>query len=319
MPRYDVTAIGEGGLRLSVSAGDQLERARTLDVQIAGTEANVLCALSSLGWSTAWFSALPDSPLGRRVETEYRSYGVDLSGVRRVPDGQIGTYFVEYGTAPRPTQVYYQRAETAFSKITTADIDWARLLDTRLVHITGLTAALSQPVRDVLNELASRAEAAGIPFSFDVNFRHNLSAPEAARSVMLDFMRAAEITFCRAQDAELLFGITGDSTERVHRLQALADCQHVVMTLGADGFIALLDGHLMERPAIRVDVIDRLGAGDAFAAGFLHGWLSGDIDRAAVSGPTLAALALSQRGEQVAITANELQHLIDNPGHNLRR
>src|SRR5690606_15757731 len=107
MTRFDATAIGEGGIRLSVPAGDRLERAASFDVNIAATEGNVLAGLSSLGWKASWVSALPRTPMARRVEHQFRAYGIDLSGVVHRDEGRLGTYYVEYGAAPRPTQVYF--------------------------------------------------------------------------------------------------------------------------------------------------------------------------------------------------------------------
>lgn len=102
MTRWHVTGLGEGGLRLSASAGELLERADRLDVAIAGAEANVLSSLARLDWNTAWASVLPASPMARRVERELRANGVSLELVSHVADGRLGIYFVEYGSAPRP-------------------------------------------------------------------------------------------------------------------------------------------------------------------------------------------------------------------------
>lgn len=306
MTRYDITAIGEGGLRLSVPSGTRLQRTESLDVAIAGTEANVLSGLSSLGWRSGWFSALPKTPAARRVECQLLSYGVVLDGVRWTEDGRLGTYYVEYGTKPRPTKVHFDRADTAFTRMNVDDVDWDALLDTRLLHLTGITAALSPTVLEILEEATRRASDAGIPLAFDVNYRANLWSPERAADVLRPFIEQAEILFVRSEDLHVLFGCSRDPEEALEFARTLTSAKYIAMTCGDLGVRALLDGQPAQSAARPVQIVDRLGAGDGFAAGFLHAWLDNDIDAATESGTAMAALALAQWGEQVATTREEL-------------
>ena len=124
-------------LRLSVPAGRRLDDTRLLDLELAGAESNVSVALARLGWRTGWVSRMPDHALGNAILRALRSDGVDVSAVKCVPDEQLGTYFIEYATPPRSTQVIYDRADSAASHMTTADIDWDYLLDTRVLHLDG--------------------------------------------------------------------------------------------------------------------------------------------------------------------------------------
>lgn len=319
MTRYDITAIGEGGLRLSVPSGARLERAAALDVHVAGTEANVLSGLASLGWRSGWVTALPTTPTARRVEYQLRSYGVDLEGVVRTDTGRLGTYYVEYGAAPRPTQVYFDRADTAFTRMTVADVDWDLLLDTRVVHLTGITAALSPSVLAILTEVLDRAEAAGVPVSFDVNYRANLWAPEVAADVLRPFVERAEILFVRADDLSRLYGFGPEPEEALDQVLGMTHARHVALTCGDLGVLASLDGERVKASARPVDIVDRLGAGDGFAAGFLHAWLGGNVAEAAEHGVVMAALALSQVGEQVVTTPEELAATLLDSASRLRR
>lgn len=319
MTRYDVTSVGEGGLRLSVPAGERMERARRLDVQVAGTEGNVLSGLSALGWRTGWFTSLPDSALGRRVEEQYRSLGVDTSGVRRVRGARVGTYFVEYGSAPRATHVTFDRKDTAFSLMTTEDVEWNALLDTRLVHLSGLTAALSPSALEILRELRVRASSAGIPVSFDVNYRRNLWSAEDSGNILLPLVEGVEILFCSREDARLLFNVTGEPEECARALCTQTGARHVIVSCGGDGFVGVLDGRAVRRAALPVTVVDRLGAGDGLAAGFLHGWLAKDLELGVEAAVAMAALALAQWGEQVATTARELESVIADPARDVDR
>lgn len=319
MATFDCTAIGEGGVRLSVPAGQRMEQADHVDVAIAGTEANVLCTLSSLGWKTSWFSGLAqDSPIARRVEYQLRSFGVDLSGVHH-GEGRTGTYWAEYSVPPRATSVFFDRRDTAFSRLTVADIDWDKLLDTRLLHLTGLSAALSPTVLEVLQEAMRRAEAAGVPVSFDVNYRTHLWTPEVAAPVLRPFIEQAEIVFCRADDVRLILDGPADIEGCLHRVAEVSRASCVVTSCGADGALALIDGQLRRQPAAPVGIVDRLGAGDGLAAGFLHSWLLNDKDNALRYGTAVAGLALSQYGEQIVTTRNELEGIVADPTVSLRR
>lgn len=319
MTRFDVTAIGEGGLRLSVPSGIRLERTASLDVNVAGAEANVLSGLASLGWKTGWISALPETPLARRVECQLRSYGVDLAGVHHAPGGRLGTYYVEYGPAPRPTQVHFDRADTAFTRMTTADVDWDLLLDTRIIHMTGITAALSPTVMEILTETLDRAEAARVPVSFDVNYRANLWTPTEATRALQPFIERAEILFVRQEDLQTLYGYDEDPSKALEAALSLTKARHVVMSRGEQGVSASLDGRRVTVPALPVDIVDRLGAGDGLAAGFLHAWLDGHVEVAAEHGAAMAALALAQMGEQVITNREELAAVMLGSASRLRR
>lgn len=315
MSTFDVTSIGEGGLRLSVPVGTRLESAAALDVQVVGTEANVVCNLRRLGWRTAWASALPDTPLGRRVATGLRSHGVDLSAVRWESEGRVGTYFVEYGSAPRATQVHFDRKDTVFSNLRSGDVDWDHVLDTRLLHLSGLTAALSDATAELVSEALSRAKSRGVAVSFDVNHRSTLWSPSEAEVALRPLVKDVELLFCSRRDAERVFGCDGPLEQVVKQVAEISPAATVVVS-DAEADLGCWDGTAYRTAAPHpVQVIDRLGAGDALASGVIHGWLDGDIQAGLRAGVGMSALALSQWGEQVITTATELGDLgRDNPG-----
>jgi len=317
--RFDVTAIGEGGLRLSVPAGDRLETTTALRAHVVGTEANVLSSLARLGWRTAWVSAVPDNPLGRRVENELTSHGVALDHVVRIPGARLGTYFVEYGAAPRPTRVHFDRANTAFTQLSPEMIDWDRVLDTRLIHLTGLTVPLSDSVRKVVDEAFTRANKKGVPVSFDVNFRALLWNCEDAASALRTYIERADILFCPHGDAKALLGFGPTAAEALDALCEISSAECIVMSAGEQGIIGRVGGRRVSAPAYPVDIVDRLGAGDGLAAGFLHAWLDHDLDNAAGLATAMAALALAQHGEQVVTNREELADIMANPTTQLNR
>ncbi len=319
MPRFDLTTIGEGQLRYSVPQGQRLELADRLEVHAAGTEANVAGLLARLGWKCGWVSGLPASPLGRRVASEFRLSGLDLSAVIWSETGRLATYYVEYAVPPRATQVCYDRANSVFTNLQPGQIDWDYLLDTRLLHISGLTVPLSPSINAIILEAIARAKAAGVPVSFDLNYRRRIWAPEQARQALLPILRDVAILFCGRSDAQQVFGIEGQPEEIVRQLGELTGAGHIVTSLSSDGLIGWDRQAFYRQPARDVVVLDRIGAGDAMVAGVLHGWLQGDFARGIRYGALTAALALSQYGDQVITTPEELESLLESSSPDIFR
>lgn len=318
-PRFHVTTLGEGQLRLSVPNGVRLEDARNFEVHVSGTEANVTGLLARLGWSCGWVSRLPNSPLGARVRNEYQRTGLDLSAVRLLDDTRLATYYVENAVPPRSTQVYYDRANTCFSTMRTEDVDWDYLLDSRVLHLSGLSLGLSASVRELMLEAIKRAKTAGIKVSFDVNYRAKMWSAAAAALALKPVLEQVDILFCGQRDASRLFGLQGSPGEIMADLRDLTSAQHIVMTLGNEGLVAW-DGKTHHRVAAReVTVLDRIGAGDACVGGVLHGYLQGDFEKGLRYGVACAALALSQYGDQTITNVQELERLLEGCGHDIER
>ncbi len=310
MPTYDMTTFGETMLRLSVPAGRRLECAATLDVHLGGAESNVATLLARLGRPTAWSGALPESPLGRLVAAALRSAGVDVGNIHWHPTARMGTYYVEFSAPPRPIQVLYDRAHSAAAQMMADDLAWDTLLDTRLLHLTGITPALAPGCLAAVTAARQRAGEAGIPVSFDVNFRSKLWSPTAAAAALSPLLDGVALLFCGRGDAELLFGLRGEPVEIVAQLAERFRAQTVIMSVGDAGVLAWQDGRLWQSAALPVQILDRLGAGDALAAGVIDGWLRGDLAYGVQLGAVLAALALSQEGDMVVTTRQEAEGLM---------
>lgn len=305
-PRFDVTALGEMLLRFSVPSGKRLETATSLDVYPAGAEANVVTLLSRLERRTCWMGALPDNPLGRLAASTLRVAGVDTGGVVWKADGRMGTYYVEFGEPPRGIQVTYDRAHSCAAQLRVEEIDWDSLLDTRLVHLTGITPALSASCHEMMIEAVRHAKERRVPVSFDVNYRQKLWPETDAAQILLPLMQDVELLFCSQADAARLFKCTGTMHEIAQRMLELSNARYAVMTFAEQGAL-LWNGKAWEHEAARpTQIIDRLGAGDAFAAGVIHGWLDGDLSAGLRYGVTLAALALGQFGDMVVTNKAEL-------------
>ncbi|MEM7333946.1 MAG: sugar kinase [Chloroflexota bacterium] len=311
MARFDVTTIGEGQLRYCVQAGNRLETANQLDVYPTGTEANVVSLLSRLGWKTGWFSALPNSPLGRRFASSLRPAGVDLTAVRWQDNARIATYYVEYAKPPRSTQVYYDRANTAFTNMTIDDVDWEYLLNTRLLHISGLTLPLSDSINEILHTAVSKAKARNIPVSFDMNYRSRIWTPEEAVTAVEPIIKQVNILFFARGDIEIMYGKQENNECLFKLMTEKTDAKNIIISLSGDGLLGFDQQSYYQEPAREVEIIDRIGAGDAMVAGVLHGYLQGNFPKGLRYGTLTGALALSQWGDQLITTAEELDSMVN--------
>ncbi len=308
-PRFDITTLGEMLLRLSVPAGERLEKTMHLDVYPAGAEANVANLLARLDQRTCWMGALPKNPLGRMAAHALREAGVNMEGVLWREDGRIGTYYVEFGAPPRGIQVTYDRANSCITQLHPDDIDWELLLDTHLLHLTGITPALSPSCWEIINEALLRAKKRAVPVSFDVNYRQKLWTESKAEEILSPFLQQAEIVFCSERDARRIFHCSGSREEIAQGMLARSQARIVVITFGEQGAM-LWDGiKWHSESAVPTQIIDRLGAGDALAAGVIYGWRKGDLRAGLRYGVTLAALALSQRGDMVITNEAEMLSL----------
>lgn len=309
VPSFDVTAFGETMLRLSVPPGHRLTKMRQLEVHAGGAETNVLGALSALGRTCGWVSALPEDDLGGFVLRELAAARIDSSAVI-LKKGRVGTYYVEFAAAPRATHVIYDRLDAAVSTLTPADINWRYLFDTRVLHLTGITAALSRGCYEIVREACERAKDRGVKASFDVNYRSKLWSAETAREKLTPILKRVDILVCGEGDAGAVFGISGSPAAVLEQLHDLSGAAHVVLTRSDEGSAALVGGELVQISAGAAETIDRLGAGDAFTAGVIDGFLDGDIFEGMKRGTVLAALALSQHGDMVSTTRSELEGLL---------
>jgi 2-dehydro-3-deoxygluconokinase len=321
-PRHDLVGLGEVMLRLAARPPQRLEQAQELDVQIGGTEANVAAACARLGLRTAVISALPsEHAWGDRTVRELMGHGVDCRGVLRRPGQRMGLYFIEYGMAPRPVRVLYDRRDSAFSRLMADDVDWALVRSARLVHLTGVTAALGDNLRDIVRRAIDEAVSAGVPVSFDVNYRSRLWSPKEARDFLAEILPRLGYLFIGSDDAATVFELEGPPERVLDGLRRLAPSATVALTLGEAGS-AVLTAQGVCRPSklYTVSVVDRVGAGDAFAAGFLWATLIGRTPQQAVDAATaLAALKCTVWGDLPVVSRVELEELLATDSTEIRR
>ena len=317
--RFDLTTIGEGSIRLSVPAGYRLNSAKSFDIGIAGAEANVAGGLARLGWNSGWISSLPKTPVGERIRNEYYDNGINVEKIHWSDTGRVATSYVEYAVPPRSSKVIYDRKNSCFANMEVADVDWDYFLNTRLIHLTGISIPLSKNTRMMIETAAKKAKEKEIPISFDVNYRSNLWTAEEAFKDIAPIVQGIELLFCSKADAIKVFHCSGSDEEIIYQLKEKTLAKNIVVSLSSEGVIALHGNELHRIPVTHVTIVDRIGAGDGLATGVIHGWLQGDFVKGLQYGSVTAALALSQYGEIINTNKNELEMLLQNRGKDIIR
>ena len=305
---YDLVTLGEVLLRLAIPSPTRFETARQLDLQLGGAEANVAAACARLGLSTAWVSALPANPWGERIRRELTGHGVDCGHVRMTEGARIGVYFLEYGVPPRPVRVLYDRRDSAFARLTASQVDWDPVRHARMVHLTGITPALGEAPRSLLER--ALAEAATV--SFDVNYRATLWSPPEARAFLEPVLTGVRYLFIGQGEAQTLFGFAGSPEQTLDGLARLAPKATISLQRGEEGS-TVLDGGRLIRPSRRpvVQVVDPIGAGDAYAAGFLWATLRGrGLQEAVDAGTAVAALKCSTWGDIALVSPQDVADVL---------
>jgi len=317
---YDLVTVGEAMLRLWVPAGERLEDAHSFNVTVAGAEANVAIAVARAGLSAAWLSRLPDSPLGRRAARDLAGHGVDVSRVVWDSSARMGTYFVELSVPPRPVSVVYDRAESAASMLTPDDIAWDVVESARVVHLTGITPAISATARLTVRDVARRAIDAGVVVTFDVNFRRHLWSASEASTVIGELCDIASVVIVTTEDARDLFDIEGSAPVVAAAVRRMTRSLAVVVTDGAAGAAWDAENDTGSAPGHEAGTIDRIGAGDAFAAGVIIGLLTDDIGKGVETGLAMAALKLGIFGDQLVASRTEVAAVVHGgPERSVRR
>ena len=309
-------AFGEVMLRLSPPGRELLLQTPRLDVWVAGAEANVVTQLARLGHHVGMATVVPDNDLGRAAVATLRGHGVDTASIR-LGGERMGLYFVTSGAGMRATEVIYDRAWSAFAQAPVDTWDWDRLLDgVDRLHLSGITPALGPVPAQSAIAGAKAAQARGLPISFDGNWRGKLwdrwdSDP---RAILTELVGRADLLFGNHRDIALLLGrdFSGDGEDRRRHaaeaafvafpnLQTIASTARTVEHVDLHRVSARIDtrDHSAQTDEIVLaGIVDRIGGGDAFAAGVLHALRTGGtVDDAARSGLALAALKHSLPGD----------------------
>ena len=261
----DVVTLGETmGLFTAASIG-ALAHAESFHLGVGGAESNVAIGLVRLGASATWIGRVGADGVGDLVRRELRAEGVDLR-IRIDEEAPTGVMIKNRRTGQH-TKVLYHRAGSAGSRLSPDDIDSALIRQAMVLHVTGITPALSPTAAMAVNRAVDIARDAGVPVSFDVNHRSALWAVEQASEVYRSLAAKASIVFAGIEEARLL--TDGDSAADLADGIAALGPTEVIIKLGREGCQALIDGSSLHVSAVQIDPIDTVGAGDAFVAGYL--------------------------------------------------
>jgi 2-dehydro-3-deoxygluconokinase len=327
-----VVTFGEMMVRLSPPKGVRLQQAEVFDVHFGGAEANVAVSLAQFGMNASFVSAFPLTELGDNAVGTLKRYGVDTQFIIR-KGGRIGLYYLEHGHGMRPSKVVYDRAHSAVSTLCPQDVDWERVLEgAHWFHWTGITPALSDSLLVVLRNGLELAKKMGVAVSVDLNFRKKLWTEEKARMVMTELMSYVDILIGNEEDPIKVFGIEPIATDvdkgnlNVEGYKDLTKTlvdkfgfKKVAITLresisASDNYwsACLFNGEeFIQGPRYHAQVIDRVGTGDAFAAGLIYSLLQGKKDQEALSfGIAAACLKHSIYGDFNIVSVEEVERLV---------
>src|SRR5262249_12086053 len=287
---------------------------------VGGAELNTAVGLARLGRKAAWVSRLTNNPLGRLIANHAREAGVGTEHVVWTDEDRVGVYFLEFGAAPRASSVLYDRKGAAIAQIRPGMVDWvSAFAGVRWFHVTGITPALGIGAAEVTHEALQSARAARVRTSIDLNYRAKLWSQAEAGRWMSEFMQLCDVLITTEEDVERVFGITGKDYEEVcAQLTRRFPLQIVAVTLRENPLvwknswtaIAYRAGQVCRTRTFEVEIVDRLGAGDSFAAGLIHGLLDKDLQKGLDYGVAASALKHSIPGDFAWITREEVEALL---------
>ena len=306
------TIVAFGEIMLRLTPPDSILNAASFDASYGGSESNVLVTLSSLGNTTRYLTKLPDNDLGRGAVLHLQRYGVDCSQIISA-GSNMGMYFFEPGFAARPAKVIYARKQAEVTTLQESDFDYERVFaDCGLFHISGISFALSPSVEATCFRLLKEAKKRNIPVSFDFNYRAKLWTVEQAAAVFTRVIPYTDIVFCSQRDLDAFLQIP-----REKFFDSYPDVEYLVVRerdiLGKDTHKVRAQVYTKVGPAAEAekefDVLERIGGGDAFAAGFLHGWLhfAGNMARTLAFAMDCIALKHTVRGDVLAARQEEIE------------
>lgn len=274
-PPLDVVTLGETMVLFLAEQVGPLREATIFRRYVAGAETNVATGLCRLGHSAGWISRLSDDEFGRTVAFRLRGEGVDISRAKTDPEAPTGL-MVREKRELGPLDVIYYRRGSAASRLTPDDLDADYIGNARFLHLTGITPALSASCRETAFAAAAIARAAGVPVVLDPNLRFKLWSREEARATLRDLATHADIILPGADEAEFLTGEADPEAAARALLAHAPSLSLVVVKLGPEGALAIGRDERVHAPSVPLPrVIDPVGAGDAWAAGFYASRLRG--------------------------------------------
>ena len=306
------TVVAFGEIMLRLTPPDAILNAAEYAASYGGSESNVLVALSSLGNATRYITKLPDNDLGRGAVLHLQRYGVDCRQVISAGDN-MGMYFFEPGFAARAAKVIYARKHAEITTLQETDFDYDQVFaDCGLFHISGISFALSPSVEATCFRLLKEAKKRHIPVSFDFNYRAKLWTVERAAKVFQQIIPYADIVLCSQRDLDAFLQISREDFFTAYgNVACLVVREREILSKDAHKIraAAYTKTGLAAQAEKDFAVLERIGGGDAFAAGIIHGWLNfaGDMVRTLEFAMACIALKHTVRGDVLAARSEEIE------------
>ena len=322
---FDLLSLGEILLRLSPPDNERIVRGDVFEKQVGGAELNVASGVSLLGLRSGIISRIPDSSIGIFVKNKIRFCGVsDVYLVYdKSSDARMGLYYYENGAYPRKPGVVYDRQNSSMTKLDINEFDDSLYRSARCFHTSGITLAISEACRKTGVEMIKRFKEAGAFISFDVNFRQNLWSGEEARECIEGILPYVDIFFCSEDTARLTFGKEGNIKEIMESFAAeypisvMASTQRTVHSPKVHSFTSMIyDARARkfyeEKPYENIEVVDRIGSGDAYCAGALYGLLmeGGSCEHALRYGNAYSAAQNTIPGDMPSLNRDEIENIM---------
>jgi 2-dehydro-3-deoxygluconokinase len=324
---YDALAFGELLLRLASPLNERMISGAVFEKRAGGAELNVVSGMSLLGLHTGIVSKLPKSELGTYIRNNVRFCGVSDEWIiyDESPEARLGIYYYEHGVYPRKPTVVYDRKNASVNTLKPEDIPDSIYNSTRLFHTSGISLALTEQSRSTALTLIRKFKEAGALISFDVNFRANLWSEEDAKKYIEQILPFVDILFISEETSRRTFGKTGDLTEilksfaKEYNIGILASTERKIIspkkhTFGSTIYNAEEDKFYKEPPYENIEVVDRIGSGDAYVSGVLFGLLAyGDCKKALEYGNAACAVKNTVLGDLPSTDKREIDKIIE--GH----
>ncbi|MBP3308912.1 MAG: sugar kinase [Clostridia bacterium] len=324
---FRVLGIGEVMLRLSPVGKERISHSETFEKKAGGSELNVVSGISMLGMRTGIITKLPHNEIGKFAKRKIRYSGTsdDYIIYDESDTMRLGIYYYESGAYPRLPVVSYDRRSSSFTTLTKEELPADMYDNAAVFHTSGITLALDEGIRENVIAMMHRFHECGALISFDVNYRAALWDEATAKSCIESVLPIIDILFVSEETSRRMFGMTG-TLEDIHRefskkypnLKIIASTKRKVISPQKHTFSSLVfdaaEGrHFEEAPYENIDVVDRIGSGDAYVAGALYGLLRfGDIESAAKYGDAMCALKNTVLGDMTVCDLTDIERIIKN-------
>jgi 2-dehydro-3-deoxygluconokinase len=324
---FSVIGMGEVMLRLSPPAKERISYSETFEKRAGGSELNVVSGLSMLGLRTGIITKLPKNEIGKfaRQKIRYSGTSDDLVRYDESKDSRLGVYYYESGAYPRQSAVSYDRGHSSFTTFRTDELDDSVYSSATVFHTSGITLALGNNVRSSVAHIMKRFREEGAIISFDVNYRSSLWSEGEARCAISEILPLVSLLFVSEETLHRTFGMAGELTEiqkafasLYPNLEIIASTKRRATSPTKHSFSSLVydareKKHFEERDYENIEVVDRIGSGDAYVAGALFGLLKyRDLKRMTEYGNAMAALKNTVPGDTTQCDLGDIDRIIKN-------